>query len=318
MPFPRAATMGYKPRRMLVSVIVPCFNHGRFVVQCLRSIDAQDHPDLEVIVIDDGSTDDTWEMISSYRWGRARTVRTIRTGNRGAHAALNEGLTLARGDWIALCNSDDCFAPTRLSRLIAAARGTRFLFSNVRYIDEAGRDVTERWPYARELKQKQQEIRSFPSVGYSLVLTNTTISTGNFFFHRSLIEEVGYFRPYRYCHDWDFVLRALLFTEPVYLSEALYSYRLHPRNSFRSLQEAAARECPELMRRFLKATVGKRWPNRLAPSPHNWPGFFQVFIDEHRYQPYLTAWEYIDGPFYPVSGQGVADVPAAALGALPG
>lgn len=286
---------------MKVSVVVPCFNHERYVERCLRSIDAQDHGDLDVIIVDDGSTDGTWNALTSFKWRRGgRRVRLFRTKNRGAHAALNMGLELSEGEFIAPCNSDDFFSERRISTLLrgAQAQKARFLFSQVRFVDDDERDITQSFAFAKDLFQKQNAITRFPSVGYSLVLTNTAISTGNFFFHRSLVREVGFFRPYRYCHDWDYALRALLVTEPAYVAEPLYAYRLHPTNSFKGLQKAAEVECPELMRRFLKAAVQDRPLNKLAPSPSRWPVFFETFIADHHYEPYMVAWEQIDAPYY--------------------
>lgn len=285
---------------MTVSIIVPCYNHERYVTQCLASLDAQDHEDLEIIVIDDGSKDATWEHISRYRWRANRRVKTLRVPNGGAHAAINRGMDMATGEFITVCNSDDYFAPQRISRLLRAMQtnDTPLVFSGVRCVDSQGHDITDSWPFAQDLHRKQLEIREHPSVGFAIVLTNVAISTGNMLFRRSLLEQIGYFRPYRYCHDWDFLLRSLLIGEPVYVPEPLYFYRLHPGNSFLALQEAAAHECPELMRRFMKATMTQRFANRLAPSPRNWPGFFEYFIEAHGYQPYQKEWAGIDGVFY--------------------
>jgi glycosyltransferase involved in cell wall biosynthesis len=284
---------------MHISVIVPSYNHERYVARCLASIDAQS-ADLEVIVVDDGSTDATWKLVTGHTWRRSHSVQLLRTENRGAHAALNQGLQLATGDYIALCNSDDAFDDDRLDRMLASMHRwhARFAFSGVRFIDEADGDVGSTWDYARDLVAKQQRIQDFPTVGFALVLTNVAISTGNFLFHRSIVQEIGHFRPYRYCHDWDFILRALLCTEPLFVESPLYSYRLHEKNSFRALADAAGTECPELMRRFMKATVKGRYPNRLAPSPRNWPGFFEHFIEEHHYEPYLAGWEDADSVFF--------------------
>ena len=284
-----------------VSVIVPCYNHEQYVGQCLKSIDQQTVDELEVVILDDGSTDRTWNLIESHRFGPGRQVQRLHSRNLGAHAQLNRGLQLAKGEWIALCNSDDFFARTRLSKLLEwCTRGqARFAFSGVSCVDPSGRDVTATLEYARDLDRKQREVPGFPSVGWSLIPTNVAISTGNFFFHRSLLDEVGYFRPYRLCHDWDFLLRTVLVTEPLYVPEPLYAYRVHPGNSFASLLgETAAVECPELMRRYWKAAFAAPPKNRLAPSPHHWPGFCDVFLDEFHYQPYLAGWDDVDAPFY--------------------
>lgn len=283
-----------------VSVVVPCYDHERYLPRCLAAIDAQDVDDLEVVVVDDGSRDGSWNVITGFRWQPSRRVHVVRTENAGAHAAINRGMALASGDWIAICNSDDEFAPGRLAALLrATARtGARFAFTGVTYVDDAGADVGAVLPYAEDLVRKQAAIPRFPSVGFALVLTNVAISTGNFFFERRLLDAIGWFRPYRYVHDWDFILRALLVTEPLYVPEPLYRYRLHPTNSFTALGDAAAVECPALMRRFMRATITERWPNRLAPSPRNWPVFFDTFVAEHRYEPYLVGWDDVDGVVY--------------------
>ncbi len=288
---------------MRVSVIVPCFNHERYVAACLAAICAQDWDDLEVIVLDDGSTDGTWAAIE--RFTPPPTVRFERsTGpNRGASVTLNAGLVRATGDYVTICNSDDLFSPGRIRTLVDALRegGARFAFSRVRCIDAKGRDVTDLWPYARSLARTQDRIAQAPAIGFALALSNVAISTGNFFFERSLLQTVGGFRPYKLVHDWDFILRVLLETEPLFVDEPLYEYRLHSNNSFTSLLgSVAAVECPELMRRFLKAATLGQPHNERCPSPRNWPGYFEAFIEEHAYEPYLAQWDTIDGPAYPL------------------
>ncbi len=286
---------------MEFSVIVPCYNHERYINACLASIDEQDVDGLEIIVIDDGSKDGTPAAIEAFEFSRRHSVKKFLTRNRGAHAALNHGLSVATGRWIALCNSDDLFGPGRLSTLRAAAleTGARFLFSKVWYVDENSHDVTDTSEYAADLVKKQAAISTFPSVGWSLIPTNVAISTGNFFFERTLRGEVGSFRPYRLAHDWDFVLRTLLVTEPVYVPKALYGYRIHSTNSFSSLLgDVAAKECPELMRRYWKAAMNGVPQNRLAPSPAHWPYFCETYLKELKYEPYLTGWGGIDHPFY--------------------
>jgi len=291
--------------RPAVSVIIPCYRHERYVDACLRSIDSQTIGPLEIIVIDDGSIDETWAHIQDFKFSPKHEVVRIRQPNQGAHEALNQGLRRARGEWVALCNSDDLFHVERLERMQAAVSraGGRFGFSGVWYLDEHGADVSTESEYAADLAGKQAAIEQFPTVGWALVLSNVAISTGNFFFKRELLDEVGIFRPYRLVHDWDFILRSLLVTEPVYVPDRLYGYRLHGTNSFTALMgEVAARECPELMRRYFKAACRRRPANRLAPSPSHWPVFYEVFVKEHSYQPYLAGWEGIDEPFYRPEG----------------
>jgi hypothetical protein len=189
----------------------------------------------------------------------------------------------------------------RAARRDRPHRRARFAFTGVRYVDDHGTDVSATRPYAVDLVEKHRRITSYATVGYALLPNNPTITTGNFFLARSLFQQVGFIRPYRLCTDWDYVLRCLLVTEPLYVPDALYAYRLHGENSFTSLlTDVAARECPELMRRYMRAAITTRPQNELAPSPANWPGYFETFIDEHQYHPYLVGWEGIDDPqFFP-------------------
>lgn len=118
-----------------ISIIIPCYNREKFIGDAIQSALAQDLT-LEVIVIDDGSTDRSWEIISSFR-----DVRATRTSNRGASAARNMGISLARGDFLRFHDSDDRIPPAALSRLLETARSIgpgQIAFGDARTIDERG------------------------------------------------------------------------------------------------------------------------------------------------------------------------------------
>jgi glycosyltransferase involved in cell wall biosynthesis len=93
------------------SVIVPAYNVGRYIDDTLASVIAQTEPDFEVIVVDDGSTDDTAERVR--RWSDPRVVY-LRQDNRGPAAARNTGLERARGSFVAFLDSDDLWHPDKL------------------------------------------------------------------------------------------------------------------------------------------------------------------------------------------------------------
>jgi glycosyltransferase involved in cell wall biosynthesis len=98
----------------LVSVVVPAFNAASLVGETIESILAQDHPAWELIVVDDGSTDDTSRVVERYL--KAGPVRLFRQPNRGVAAARNLGVREARGELVAFCDSDDLWRPDKLSR----------------------------------------------------------------------------------------------------------------------------------------------------------------------------------------------------------
>jgi glycosyltransferase involved in cell wall biosynthesis len=98
----------------LVSVIVPTYNCARFLGQAIESVLAQDYSDLEVVVVDDGSTDGTEELVRRF----PPRVRYFRQDNRGPGAARNLGLARAEGELLAFLDSDDLWMPSKLSRQV--------------------------------------------------------------------------------------------------------------------------------------------------------------------------------------------------------
>ena len=105
----------------LVSVIIPAYNAERTVGAAVSSVLAQTHPRIEVIVIDDGSVDATAVVIDEIATKDTR-VRRIGQKNQGVSGARNRGIDVAKGDWIALLDADDTFAPDRVERLLSLAR----------------------------------------------------------------------------------------------------------------------------------------------------------------------------------------------------
>jgi hypothetical protein len=112
------------------------------------------------------------------------------------------------------------------------------------------------------------------------------VSTGNLVFSRKLYESIGPFAPLRYCHDWDFLLRALVETEPLFVPLPLYRYRLHSANSFRTLGAEADRETEQVLRRYFDAMRAGGFENEWAPSPEQWPGYFERFMGMHGFWRY--------------------------------
>ncbi|MGH9463241.1 MAG: glycosyltransferase family 2 protein [Vicinamibacteria bacterium] len=98
-----------------VSVVIPCYNGAAFLRETLASVLAQTHPVLEVIVVDDGSTDDSAEIAASF----GPPVRVIRQPNQGESVARNRGVRESRGEWIAFLDADDAWLPNRIEAQFA-------------------------------------------------------------------------------------------------------------------------------------------------------------------------------------------------------
>jgi hypothetical protein len=123
-----------------VSVIIPTFNHARFVACAVESALAQAYVDREVVVVDDGSTDDTWAVLRPY----ATDVTLIRQENAGVSAARNAGLQMARGEYLLFLDADDIMAPHQLARqvpLLDALPDAGLVYCSYQHVAADGRRV---------------------------------------------------------------------------------------------------------------------------------------------------------------------------------
>jgi GT2 family glycosyltransferase len=275
-----AATRPARTRRpdpaagALVSVIVPSYNHGRYVEEALRSIYRQTCRDLELIVIDDGSTDGSPALIERLLSECPFPSRFVARANRGAAATINEGMRMARGRYATILNSDDMFADDRVARLLDLldATGARWAFSSVRFIPGAtggfSADDTARITHLGWLNEN---IEDLPALSHAFLHANVAISTGNLFMERQFAVECGPFEDLRYNHDWEFCLRAIWMDEPAYLPEPVYLYRLHGSNTINESRGAALAEANAILAAALaRSRSADPPPNPLAPSTHRW------------------------------------------------
>lgn len=241
-----------------VSVIVPAYNHAEWVGQALESVFGQLLREWELIIIDDASTDQTWKKIQAAVRSRDQDKITLirHTGNQGAAATINEGLSLARGQYIAVLNSDDAWPKERLARLYEHAQQQKldFVATGITLWDKHSRlkNATEtdwlNWYQGlyKDWKQHRDFLRT-------LLRGNFLITTSNFFFRRNVYERMGGFADLRYVHDYEFVLRAYNLGLKIgcLWDEALLYYRLHDSNTIREQPLAAIRENMMLLLRLI-------------------------------------------------------------------
>jgi glycosyltransferase involved in cell wall biosynthesis len=127
--------------RPSVSVVIAAKDAGAFIADALRSALAQTMKDLEVIVVDDGSTDDTSDVVRACANGDPRVLLLRNDRSQGVSSARNRAIGQARGDWIAVLDADDAFLPNRLERMVGEAnrRGLDMLADNLALRDFATR-----------------------------------------------------------------------------------------------------------------------------------------------------------------------------------
>lgn len=125
----------------LVSVVIPAFNAESYLAACVASAQSQTLADIEILIVDDASTDATLTVARRLAASDPRVKVIAAPCNRGPAAARNLGLEAARGQWIALLDADDAFEPERLARLTGVARecGADLLADNLLLEDDGGR-----------------------------------------------------------------------------------------------------------------------------------------------------------------------------------
>ena len=226
-----------------VSVLVPSYNHADFIVAAIESaLVAIDIADVtaEVRVLDDGSSDDSLERLS--RIDDDRLIVESQE-NAGAHVAFNRLLEAARGDYIFLLNSDDLYAPGRVSKVLAtfdAAPDLVAVGSWLEIIDTADKSlgVKEAWrtlpPWPKP--RRGPYLSDLGEPGLALLETNYLSTTSNIAFRRESAESLR-FADLRYCHDWDFFLGLAARGELAMIDEPLVRYRVHPSNTLRETED---------------------------------------------------------------------------------
>jgi glycosyltransferase involved in cell wall biosynthesis len=255
----------------LVTVVIPAYNHARYVAKAIASVAAQTYPHIELIVIDDGSSDGTAAVVTRSIEGLTFPTRFETRANRGAPATLNEGASLARGRYIAFLNSDDWYAPDRIATMVDEIARTHSLwgFSLVSNGDEAAADGAPETVHFDVLQKQRNFLGTHPN-SFTLVQYNVAVSSGNLFIEREFFLSLQGFRGYRYNHDWDFCLRASAMAEPVVVHQPLYFYRVHGANTIAESRDAATEDANRVLVDFLASALSSAGTaaNALGPS---WP-----------------------------------------------
>jgi glycosyltransferase involved in cell wall biosynthesis len=180
-----------------VSVIVPVYNGAQTIKRALDSVLAQEFSGLEIIVVDDASSDRTVELVAQYPDDRLTTIRSAE--NRGAGAARNKGIAAARGRWVAFLDADDAWKPGKLERqigLLERSRKSVAACATGYHLEKGGRKQ------AISLNLTPEQFRKD-------ILFGCTISPGStLVVERYVFDEIGGFdESFRRLEDWDWLLR---------------------------------------------------------------------------------------------------------------
>jgi glycosyltransferase involved in cell wall biosynthesis len=214
-----------------VSVVIPTYNHSSYVLDAIKSVKASEGVEAEIVVVNDGSPDDSHELLKDLPG-----IRYFLTENRGAHAALNFGIEKSTHEIIAILNDDDLFSPEHLlgSILELEATGADIVISRYEAFGE-GKFLEQ---IRNHTKIADQRIGQFGLLK-TLLQINWAVSTSSFTFRRGVFQATGGFSSLTMCHDYEFLLSALVNSQAAifYSNRTDWLYRCHDQNSSHSVNQ---------------------------------------------------------------------------------
>lgn len=227
----------------LVSVVMPVYNVAKYINESVTSILNQSFYDFEFIIIDDASTDDTWNILQSYRDERIVLLRNER--NKGNYPSRNRGLKQARGEYIAVMDGDDIASPNRLEKQYSYMQAHKHL------IALGGNFRLSTQKQDRKIPLEHEEISFALLKDFSLLHPSFMIKT-------EVLKRIdGYKEEYKYASDYDLLCRLSLYGEIENLPYVLMLYRRHEDQISSSKKEEQAQYAYTIRRDYQIAFVNK-------------------------------------------------------------
>jgi glycosyltransferase involved in cell wall biosynthesis len=262
-----------------VSVVIATYNRADLLPRAIESALGQSHPPLEVIVIDDGSTDDTKARCAEF----GARIKYVRVENGGVSRARNAGILTSTGDWIALLDSDDTWEPDKLQVQLAMTRALQdveWVISGCEVVDTAGQSLpgpqsfTVAFPlfkdfalepdpfFARYLQRVEVSVAGTTHVGFhgdffELLFLGNVVLPSSALIRRDLLDRIGPFdTTLRVGEDTEFFHRAASFARGAVVMSRLVRYRTSHHDSLTAGKNAVL--LTEVALRSLAAASGRR------------------------------------------------------------
>lgn len=208
-----------------LSVIMPCFNQAKYLVDSIEAILNQSYDDLELIITDDCSSDESREIIEYFRKIDKRVVAIFHSRNHGVSSARNTAIKASKGNYIAFCDADDIWENDKTKIQVEYIQSTSecdVLYCDSVIINEEGIPTGEKFS---SLHGKEKDFRG--NLFWELSLTNF-INTPTVLLRKKCLEKVGLFdEGFRYNEDWLYWIALSKYYCFCYIDQPLVRYRVH-------------------------------------------------------------------------------------------
>ncbi len=232
----------------LISVIMPCFNAAPYVAQAIESVMGQSHAAVELIVVDDGSTDDSVRIVGELARRYPGRIRQLYTSRVGPYPARNHGLRVARGEFIAFLDADDWWAPETLGKLyrLLSEQGVDLAYCGWKNVGDGVNSEPYVPPEYEKADPVEAFLRSCPWPIHAALLK------------RAVVQRIGGFSERRFSSmDYDFWLRVLAHTRRIArVPEVLAYYRWHGQSQVSAVKWRQVLDALEAQKAFIAANPG--------------------------------------------------------------
>lgn len=251
-----------KSHSPLISVVIPAYNHEKFIGSAIDSVLGQTVDDFELIVINDGSTDRTGEIVESYKDSR---ISYYYQKNQDAFNTINRGLSLVKGRFVAILNSDDVYTTDRFEKILEYQKlhNSDCIITDVIPISDGGVEFID--PEFGWNQWHQKNRTYYKEVGdiYAAFLKgNFMVTTSNLFMTSKAASEVGKFCSLRYLHDYDYIFRMMLqYPTGVHYMEndRLVYYRIHDGNTLGEAAIIGREQDQSLISKYLQEKIPQEY-----------------------------------------------------------
>lgn len=256
----------------LVSVIVPAYNHELYIEDCLKSIVSQTYDNLEIIIINDGSKDNTGLVIEKFIEVQNRKIKYISKENEGLCKTLNMGLKLSKGKYIAFIASDDLWVSTRIEKQINFLENNKnigLVYSDAYFIKDNKKTEIKYSDYKPRISRYFKDSIQNTNI-YELLLVDNFIIALTVLVRRECYDKAGIFDESLKIEDYDMWLRITKYYPIGYIDVPLAYYRLHKTNVSNNMRLMLGEAIKTIFKQF------KEEP--LKSQPHKIPILFISFF----------------------------------------
>lgn len=236
-------------KKLKVSIVTPSYNQAKFIKRTIDSVLSQDYPNIEYIVMDGGSTDDTVKILKTYKdkffWKSEK--------DSGQSEAINKGLKMAKGDIVAFINSDDTYEHGAISKVVEFFEDNpkaKWVYGKCRIVDENDKETRKFITFYKNLLLK--------NYSYSKILSENFISQPATFWRRDLHDKFGYFDENdHWCMDYEFWLRIGAKYDAGVINSYLSNFRYHTDSKSGMEDKTKFQDEYKLAKKYAK---GRVWP----------------------------------------------------------